>query len=122
MVLNKTIFMKQHTDYNGTPLGKKLGVKPLFRIKTRNAPENYMEILEPLPDGVVHLRNALVAGEKEEEEITITTHYVGAPRYEIWVKAPDYKVAEEELKTSADKIISSITEAGGTGEFQRKRE
>jgi hypothetical protein len=45
--------MTQHADYSGTPLGKKLGVKPSFRIKTRNAPKNYREMLEPLPEGVV---------------------------------------------------------------------
>ena len=75
-----------------------------------------------MPDGVEHIKKALLSGERTEEEIEITTHYVGAPRYEIWVKAPDYKLAEEELKSSADKILASIAASGGAGEFQRRRE
>ncbi|MGI9519800.1 MAG: DUF3052 family protein [Pirellulaceae bacterium] len=39
--------------YSGTPLVKKLGVKPGFRIKTRNAPVQYAIWLKPLPDDVV---------------------------------------------------------------------
>ncbi|HEX9878431.1 MAG TPA: DUF3052 domain-containing protein [Gammaproteobacteria bacterium] len=41
-----------NAGYSGTPLGKKLGVKESFRIKTRNAPAGYARMLEPLPDGV----------------------------------------------------------------------
>ncbi len=38
--------------YSGTPLVRKLGVKPGFRIKTKNAPANYRSLLKPLPDDV----------------------------------------------------------------------
>ena len=38
--------------YSGTPLWKKLGIKPGFRIKTRNAPENYEQLLAPIPADV----------------------------------------------------------------------
>ena len=38
--------------YSGTPLVKKLGIKPGFRIKTRNAPPNYRDLIAPLPEGV----------------------------------------------------------------------
>ena len=41
------------TGYSGTPLVKKLGVKQGFRIKTKNAPANYREMLEPLLEDVV---------------------------------------------------------------------
>jgi hypothetical protein len=34
-------------------LSRKLGIKPSFRVKTKNAPVNYAEMLEPLPDDVV---------------------------------------------------------------------
>jgi hypothetical protein len=40
------------TGYSGTPLVKKLGIKPSFRIKTKNAPENYLDLIAPLPDAV----------------------------------------------------------------------
>lgn len=39
--------------YSGTPLSKKLGVKPGSRVKTRNAPAEYRALLSPVPDGVV---------------------------------------------------------------------
>lgn len=38
--------------YSGTPLSRKLGIKPGFRIKTRNAPQNYAELLSPVPADV----------------------------------------------------------------------
>ena len=38
--------------YSGTPLAKKLGIKAGFRVFVENAPENYLQCLEPLPDGV----------------------------------------------------------------------
>ncbi len=38
---------------SGTPLVKKLGVKPSFRIKTKNAPPDYLELLAPLPEDVL---------------------------------------------------------------------
>jgi hypothetical protein len=39
--------------YSGTPLAKKLGIRQGHRVKTRNAPTNYRELLQPLPEGVV---------------------------------------------------------------------
>ena len=44
--------MPPSAGYSGTPLVRKLGVKPAFRIKTRNAPENYPQMLAPLPENV----------------------------------------------------------------------
>lgn len=45
--------MIQPAGYSGTSLGKKLGIKSSFRIKTKNAPVNYAEMLKPLPEGVI---------------------------------------------------------------------
>lgn len=42
--------MKKTAGYSGTPLWKKLGIKPGARVKTRNAPQNYMKLIAPLPD------------------------------------------------------------------------
>ena len=39
--------------YSGTPLCKKLGIKPGARVKVRNAPEHYGDLLAPLPEDVV---------------------------------------------------------------------
>jgi hypothetical protein len=38
--------------YSGTPLAKKLGIKSGIRIFVDNAPENYQELVAPLPEDV----------------------------------------------------------------------
>ena len=38
--------------YSGTPLAKKLGIKDGFRVLTVNAPDNYAQLLDPLPENV----------------------------------------------------------------------
>jgi hypothetical protein len=40
------------SGYSGTPLAKKLGIKPGHRIHAINPPDNYLELLDPLPEGV----------------------------------------------------------------------
>ena len=40
------------TGYSGTPLAKKLGFKPGFSVLTFNAPTNYPEMVDPLPEGL----------------------------------------------------------------------
>ena len=42
--------------YSGTPLVKKLGIKAGYRLFAKNPPENYAELIAPLPDGVQMLR------------------------------------------------------------------
>lgn len=42
--------------YSGTPLVKKLGIKSGFRLYAKNPPENYAELIAPLPDRVKILR------------------------------------------------------------------
>jgi hypothetical protein len=44
------------TGYSGTPLAKKLGLKPGFRVFVANAPANYRSLLEPLPKQVTFVR------------------------------------------------------------------
>jgi hypothetical protein len=38
--------------YSGTPLVKKLGIGANARVCTKNAPDKYVQLLEPLPSGV----------------------------------------------------------------------
>lgn len=38
--------------YSGTPLAKKLGIKEDFSVTAVNAPDNFEELLQPLPTGV----------------------------------------------------------------------
>jgi hypothetical protein len=39
--------------YSGTPLAAKLGIKPGIHVCVEGAPDDYLEFLKPLPDGVV---------------------------------------------------------------------
>jgi hypothetical protein len=39
--------------YSGTPLGKKLGIKPGFSMYMQNVPEDYFDWISPLPDNVL---------------------------------------------------------------------
>ena len=40
------------TGYSGTPLPNKLGIRSGCTIHVKDAPPNYLGLLEPLPDGV----------------------------------------------------------------------
>ena len=40
------------TGYSGTPLAKKLGMKEGMSVLTVNAPQGYLELVEPVPVGV----------------------------------------------------------------------
>lgn len=40
------------SGYSGTPLAKKLGIKDGFTVATTNAPDEYEQLLSPLPNGV----------------------------------------------------------------------
>jgi hypothetical protein len=42
--------------YSGTPLWKKLGIKPGMRLYTDGAPAEYPALLEPLPEEVTFVR------------------------------------------------------------------
>jgi hypothetical protein len=38
--------------YSGTPLAKKLGIAANARVFAKNAPANYLRLLQPIPPGV----------------------------------------------------------------------
>ena len=44
------------SGYSGTPLAKKLGIRAHARLFVRAAPDNYRELLAPLPAGVHSVR------------------------------------------------------------------
>lgn len=43
--------------YSKTPLIKKLGIKPNFKIRFINAPDNYEALLGEIPDGVLQMNS-----------------------------------------------------------------
>jgi translation initiation factor 2 subunit 1 len=77
-----------------------------------------LEISDPTPDGLDHVRAALLAAEAVDSE-AVEVHYVGAPKYRVRVLASQYKVAEETLKRATDAALKSIKSAGGEGTFTR---
>jgi len=85
--------------------------------------KGYLNITSWLPDGINHLRTVLSDAEKSEfEDVEIKIKYIGAPQYMITVKAPDYKIAEDEMKKAVEKIKTSIKNQNGDFEFHRKIE
>ncbi len=83
----------------------------------------YIDLMNPLPDGIEYIQKALkAAGEIEGEDVSIEITYTGAPRYRLHVIAPDYKKAENILKKAAQSAIKIIEKADGTGEFHRYSE
>jgi len=45
------------TGYSGTPLAKKLGIRPGFSIYLRNQPTNYLKLFTEFPPDVTFLEN-----------------------------------------------------------------
>jgi hypothetical protein len=43
--------------YSGTPLAKKLGIKEGFSVLGVNPPDNFLELLDPLPETVIILES-----------------------------------------------------------------
>ena len=82
--------------------------------------DGYVDVTCPLSNGVEHIQKALLEAEMTTDEIEIIVQYIGAPKYRIKVRAPDYKTAEEELKAAAQRAIDYISEFSGSGEFHRK--
>ena len=45
--------------YSGTPLLKKLGIKPGSKIILQNEPDHYLDLISPVPEGVKFLNKTL---------------------------------------------------------------
>lgn len=85
--------------------------------------KGYLKVTSLRPDGVEHLRKALELAEQSNyEDVTIEVTYRGAPFYNISVKAPDYKVAEEELKKAVERAANYIKNFDGECKFMREIE
>ena len=83
--------------------------------------DGILEITNPSPDGIDMIKESLETG-LGGSDVEVGIHYLGAPRYRITVKAEDYKIAEDELKSAVDRIVSSIEKTGGSASFKRKED
>ena len=83
----------------------------------------YLDIKSWHPDGINQIKNSLLKAESSEyEDVQITIKYIGAPHYIITIKAPDYKIAEDEMKKAVERIENEITKENGEIKFHRKAE
>ena len=66
------------------------------------------------PEGVNAIRDALISAEscaEDNEDVSLTCHYDGAPNYRVDIRAPDYPSAEtvwEAAQNAAEQSISSV--------------
>ena len=84
--------------YSGTPLVKKLGIKPGFRLVVRSAPADYWDLLGQLPDDVTVVQRASskpldfvhVFAKRRSDLDKAVKKYKGliAPTGMIWVSWP----------------------------------
>ena len=82
--------------------------------------DGYLEATDFAPDGAVHIRDALTKATMESDGVSVKVQYIGAPRYRIVVRAPDYKSAEEEIQKAAARVMKVLTAKGGETKFHRK--
>ena len=104
-------------------------VAPLVAIAKENIQipfvtiKGFVDLQSFNANGIDDIRKALEkAAESEYEDVEIEVQYVGAPRYRLKVKAPDYKVAEEQMKSAAERAIKYVQKKGGVGEYLRGEE
>jgi translation initiation factor 2 subunit 1 len=81
----------------------------------------FVDLTSPAPDGVEIIKKALKQAKRvKDKNVALDITYVGAPRYRIHVKAPDYKLAESVLKKAAQSAVKHIEQHGGEGTFHRE--
>jgi hypothetical protein len=101
--------INQPAGYSGTPLAKKLGIKPGFKIGLINAPGNYFDLFTDLPGDIkitndTSIKKDLIhfftKSEKEFAAILPDLKNQIKPNGMIWVSWPK----------KASKVVTDITE------------
>ena len=73
-------------------------------------------------EGVGAIREALYAAElvvEDEEEVTLTCHYDGAPHYRVDIRAPDYSLAESSWEAAKKAATGKINSVDGSISIER---
>ena len=78
-----------------------------------------LSLVSEKEDGVEGIKASLMGPEAIHEDSKLTITSDGAPNYRILVKAPNYKQAEEELKSAVDLVLKVFKKEGGVGSFER---
>lgn len=105
-----------NAGYSGTPLAKKLGIKEGFVVLGVNLPENYRELISPLPEGVeivevqragvdmVHLftngRDELLRGLSEFKDLIKPAGMIWVSWYKKAAKLPT-EITEDDVRDTA---------------------
>lgn len=101
--------MPDTAGYSGTPLWKKLGIKSGFRLKTKNAPDNYLQLIAPLPEDVtvsarlrgdIDLWHLFTRSKAELQRVLQQARQQIRPQGMIWVSWPK----------KASKVPTDVTE------------
>ncbi|MBC7120449.1 MAG: translation initiation factor IF-2 subunit alpha [Candidatus Methanosuratus sp.] len=73
------------------------------------------------PEGIEDIKSALTEGIKaiDPKVAKVEMYTLGAPRYRIEVSAKDYRIAEEQMKSAVDAIVTRFKKSGGAAEFVR---
>lgn len=80
--------------YSGTPLIKKIGIKPGHRVCFVSAPDNWPELLGPLPEDVAHAESeldvAVLFVTTQDDLLELFPKYQAnlAPKGMLWVAWP----------------------------------
>jgi len=82
--------------------------------------EGYLSLVCPVSNGVEIIRNSMVSA-KEAMASKVRFYSAGSPLYRVVVTGSSYKEAEDLLEKAAKMVIEKVEEAGGKGEFLRKR-
>jgi translation initiation factor 2 subunit 1 len=82
-----------------------------------------LQVTSHAPNGVEDVRAALDQAERSEfEDVEVSVQYLGAPRYLVKVKAPDYKIAEDQMRKAVERATKAISKHGGQATFTRETE
>ena len=80
--------------------------------------DGFLDLTCPLPDGIHRIKDALKKAVSVAPS-NITIQYLGAPKYQVKVEAPDYKIAEETFREAGETAVTFITKHEGTGRYYK---
>ena len=97
------------TGYSGTPLAKKLGIKPGFTLAVVNPPAAYHQLVDPMPNGVTIHSAVTDSTDMVHLFCTQRTDLASALKWIIAQLRPDAAVWVSWPK-KASKVSTDITE------------
>lgn len=78
-----------------------------------------LELTSIKPDGMDLIKKSLLAA-MDNQKVSVSITYMGAPKYRIGITAQNFKDAEKELKPILSSIEHAIGKGGGTFKFTRE--